>query len=107
MKIKDKDLKELRRIQDSIPKELSSRLVVKRLVTPTMAKALSLALHDKNLDPKVRERMQNIWDSGVLHQKEDVVNESVQKKIDKYVSSEIEKSIAAGRLTKKPTNHAS
>lgn len=99
--IKDSDLKELRRIQESIPKDLLDRLVVKRSVTPTMAKALSLFLHRKDLTPEQREKAQALKDSGILNQKEEVVNQSVQKKIDRYVSEEIEKSIKAGRLSKR------
>lgn len=100
--IKDSDLRELRRIQESIPKEWQDKLIVKRHVTPTMAKALSLFLHRKDLTPEQREQAQAIKDSGILEQKEDVVNQSVQKKIDRYVSEEIEKSIKAGRLSERP-----
>lgn len=104
--IKDSDLKELRRIQESIPKDLRDRLIIKRNVTPTMAKALSLFLHRKDLTPEQREKAQAIKDSGILEQKEDVVNQAVQKKIDKYVSGEIERSIKAGRLSKRPNEQA-
>ncbi len=97
--IKAKDLKELQRIQASIPKELSDRLVTERASTPTMAKVLSMALHRKDLTEEQREKLQTVWDSGVLHQKEQVVNRTIEKRIDTYLTTEINKSIAAGRLS--------
>lgn len=97
--IKESDLKELRRIQESIPKELKERLIMKRAVTPTMAKVLSMALHRKDLTPEQREKLQTVKDSGILEKKEEVVNETISKRIDKYLNDEINKSIAAGRLS--------
>jgi hypothetical protein len=102
MKIEDKDLAELRRIQESIPKDLQDRLIMKRAVTPTMAKVLSLLLREKGITKERKAQLQAVKDSGLLAQTEDVVNQSVQKQIDKYVTEEIEKSILAGRLTKRP-----
>lgn len=102
--VKDSDLQELKRIQESIPEDLKKRLIMKRMVTPGMAKAVRMALREKNLDEATREKLQHIKDSGIVDQKEDVVNQSVQKKIDRFISQEIEKSIKAGRLSKRP-NH--
>lgn len=99
--IHEKDLRELQRIQDSIPKEWKDRLVIKRAVTPTMAKVLSIAMHTKGITEEQKQMYQNIKDSGLLSQTEDVENQSIKKKINKYVSDEIEKSIKAGRLSKR------
>lgn len=97
--LKESDLRELRRIQESIPDDLKRRLIIKRAATPTMAKMLSLALHRKDLTPEQREKFQTIKDSGILNKKEEVVNETIQKRIDKYLEKEINRSIAAGRLS--------
>jgi predicted urease superfamily metal-dependent hydrolase len=100
--ISDKDLRELKRIHETIPEDLKKRLVIKRAVTPTMAKMLSLAMHQKDIDPERLEKLQTIKDAGILDQKEEVINRSVEKKISKYLDGEIIKSVKAGRLSKPP-----
>lgn len=106
MKINNKDLKELQRIQKSIPKELSERLIVKRMITPATAQALELGLRDKNLSDEFKERLRIVKESGLFHQKEETVNKSVEKKIDAYLTEQIRRSIAAGRLSNNTENHA-
>lgn len=105
-KIHAKDLRELRRIQESIPKELRERLTYETMVTPTMAKVVELGLRDKNVDEKVKEKLRAIKESGLLHQKESVVNKSVERKIKAYLDEEIDRSIRAGRLTDNRNKHA-
>lgn len=95
----DKDMREMRRIHESIPQDLQRRLIMKRAVTPNMAKAVLLGLREPHLDTETRRKLQHIKDSGILNQKEEVVNKSVQKKIDKYIEGEVIKSIKAGRLS--------
>jgi hypothetical protein len=97
--IKDKDLREMRRIQASIPEDLKKRLVRKVKVTPTMSKAIDLVLK-QDLTKEQREKFENIKKSGILEQKEEVVNKSVERAVDQYVTAEMLKSIRAGRLSK-------
>ena len=97
--IKDSDLKELRRIQESIPKEWSDKLIRKVYITPEHKKAVDEVLRRKDLTEVQREKVQAIKDSGYFAQKEEVVNKSIEKKIKQYVEAEIEKSKRAGRLT--------
>jgi hypothetical protein len=105
-KIKDKDLRELRRIHESIPKEWRERLTYSSLVTPAMAKTVELGLRDKNVSDHIKEKLRVIKESGLLHQKEMKVNRAVEKKINKYLEDEIQKSIEAGRLTDNREQHA-
>ena len=98
--ISDRDLRELRRIQESIPKEWKDTLITKELVTPHMARGIEKMLRDKHLTAEQKEKLQAVRDSGYFHQTEEAVNKRVQKKIDKYLNEEINKSIKAGRLSK-------
>lgn len=102
IELKESDLREIRRIQESIPEDLKRRIVIKRAVTPAMAQAVRLGLHSKDVPPEVKEKLQHIKDSGIVDQKEEVENKTVAKKIRRYVDSEIEKSIRAGRLSARP-----
>jgi hypothetical protein len=102
--IDSKDYKELKRIQESIPEDLKKRLVIKRVQAPTVNKVVSLALHDDSIPADVKEKLQHLKDLGYFNKKEEVINKSVQKKIDKYVNMEIAKSIQAGRLSKPADN---
>lgn len=97
--MKKKDLKELLRIQETIPEDLKSRLFINRAVTPTISKVMKLAMKDPDMTEEKRQQMQTLKDSGMLDQKEKVVNKTVEKKIDAYLTEEMNKSIKAGRLT--------
>ena len=99
-----KDYKELKRIQESIPEDFKKRLIIKRVQAPTVNKIVSLALHDKNTPQELKDQLQHLKDIGYFNKKEEVINKSVQKKIDKYVNMEIAKSIQAGRLSKPADN---
>jgi hypothetical protein len=98
------DYKELKRIQESIPNDLKKRLIIKRVQAPTVNKIVSLALHDKDTPQELKDQLQHLKDIGYFNKKEEVINKSVQKKIDKYVNMEIAKSIQAGRLSKPDDN---
>ena len=102
MEISDKDLKELRRIHDSIPEEWKKRVTVKQKVSPTVEWAVKKAIDSGELTAKKKNQFQNVLDSGVLSQEEDVENTKVTKKIDEYLKREMAKSIRAGRLSKPP-----
>lgn len=102
--MKKQHLKELKRIQESIPEKMKSRLLIKRSVAPTVKKVVNLALKDKDITDKQKERLQHLKDTGLFDKKEEVVNKTAQKEIDKYLNEEIAKSIAAGRLPEPKDN---
>jgi hypothetical protein len=104
--IKDSDLRELRRIHDSIPEDLKKRLTYERLVTPGMAQGIELMLRDKNLTPELKQRLETVKESGYFSQKETVTNRTAEKKISHYLDEQIRRSIEAGRLTDNRKKHA-
>jgi hypothetical protein len=97
----DKDLKELRRIHESVPQELKDRLTLERKVTPTMSNFVKKALKE-DLPEAKKEMLRNIQKSGILEQKEVVVNRSAERAVDQHITAEIIKAVRAGRLSKPP-----
>jgi hypothetical protein len=102
--MRSKHLKELTRINESIPQKMKDRLVVMRNQTPTINKVVSLALHDPEVPEKQKERLRHLKEAGTFSVKREEVNKTAQKEIDDYVTQEIAKSIAAGRLPKPKDN---
>jgi uncharacterized membrane-anchored protein YjiN (DUF445 family) len=98
--MKKKDIKELKRIHDSIPESMRKRLMKKEKVTPTISKVIKMALKDPTMPPERRKEIQDLQDTGKFDQVEEVVNKKVEKEIDAYVLEEMRKSVLAGRLTK-------
>lgn len=100
MKQKKSDIAELQRIQSLIPNELKSRITRKEKMTPVLSRIAREAVELKSDDDPNKERIQNLIDSGLLDQKEEVENKSTVKKLNKFLEQEIAKSVLAGRLSK-------
>jgi len=97
-------LKELERIQRSIPQEMIARLTEIRSVSPTLKKVVDIAINELD-DPKKVEQLKNLRDMGLFNKKEETLNKTAQHEIDKYVTEQIGMSVLAGRLPK-PKNSA-
>lgn len=102
--MKKKHLKELERIQDSVPDSIKGRLLRKKKVTPTVRKVVDLALNDPEISDKKKEQLRNLNDTGLFDKSEEVVNKTAQKELDEYMNTQIARSIAAGRLPKPKNN---
>ena len=104
VKINDKELAELKRINESVPKEMKDRLIIKRNQIPTVNKVVSLALHDPDVPQKQKDRLKHLKEAGHFNLTSDEVNKTAQKEIDEYLNTEIAKSIVAGRLPQPKDN---
>lgn len=102
--MKKKEIKELDRIGESIPKELLNRLIVQRYAAPAIRKVVKAALKDDGVSEEKKEQLRNLQSAGYFDKKEDVVNKSAQKEIDAYINEEIAKSVMAGRLPEPKSN---
>lgn len=96
--MKKRDRKEIERIQSTIPHELLDKLMVTRKVTPTISKVIDMAIKEKSMDDEKREELIALKETGKFDVTEQVVNKTVEKKIDDYVTHEMYKSVRAGRL---------
>jgi len=98
-KRKKSDITELQRIQKLIPESMTKRLLIKRKVSPTIAKVVREAMKSEEMSDEKKEQFQHLIDAGMLDKTEDVENKTAVKEIEKFLEVEIAKSVIAGRLT--------
>lgn len=109
--IKKEYVEVLKRIQDSIPKELLDNVTKKVMLAPLNAKMIrALANGESSPDvdmskitPRHIEQAKAIVDSGKIAELErmiDVEDKDITRKIEEYVDGEIEKAIKRGELPK-------
>lgn len=101
--MKKKHLKEIERIQKSIPKELLDKLIIKRPFSPIAKEIIMRALaNPKEVEGIVSaeelEKYQAMLDSGELDRTEEVSDPEIEKQIDEYYNKEFEKARKLGRL---------
>lgn len=101
--MKSRHLRVLKDIQDSIPKELIDNLTHKEKQFPTLRTVLEASLKepDSVVSPEKKRRYRAILDSGVIDKEAEVIDQSVEKQIDAYMSAEIDKAVKLGRLPRK------
>lgn len=89
-------------IQDGIPRELLMNLTKKEIQAPTIKKVFEIALTkpDDEVTPRQKRNIQAMLDSGRLDREVEVLDHEVEKQIDAYISTEIEKAVKLGRLPK-------
>lgn len=95
---------ELKRIQDSIPKTYLGKLMIKQKDTKQVKEfldALRRAVKDKSNTPEQRRKAQIILDSKYLESDKEVADEKIEKKIDDYLTKQIERSVRLKRLPSK------
>lgn len=101
----------IQQIHDSVPKELRDRLFVETYIAPDLrleARKQAQELFDeanalpdgeeKEVALKAAQRLQNIIDAGYFDEKQLTVDKDIAKQIDDYVSAELDKAIAEGRI---------
>lgn len=93
--------KVLKRIQDSVPQELTSKLMKKETVAPTIRLAYEMMLKDPNASEETKRKAQILLDSGYLDKVVDVVDTEVEKAINQFIEDEIEAAMKRGELPKK------
>lgn len=94
----------LKRIQDSVPKEWSEKLTVRKPVAPTIKEAYIRAINDPNVNDELKRKAQIILDSGLLDKEVEVINKRYETYISRFIDKEIEASIRRGELPKKRKN---
>jgi len=98
--MKTKHLRIIREIQERIPKDLLNNLTKKELANPAAKKVIETALADPELPQKKRRRYQALMDAGYLDQMVEVIDPEVEKKIDEFMTKEIDLAVKLGRLPK-------
>lgn len=103
--MKKKDLKIIQGIQAQAWAKFGDKLFVEKEKAGKMKEVIDKALnnqeeHGIEIDDDMRDKLQNIKDSGMLdgsHKEEDP---KVAKEFEKYVAKRIEEEIEAGNLSK-------
>ena len=93
--------KELKRIQDSVPKMMRDFTLIKVAKSPEIEMVFKKALESPDVSEKKKEYVRSILESGKLSQEKITENPKVAKMRDEYVQREINKSVKAGRLPSK------
>jgi hypothetical protein len=100
-KLKPEHIKELQRIQNSIPKSLTEGVMKETQPGKEMLDTLKKALNDPELTSEQRRKTKLILESGYLEKKVMSEDPEVIAEIDTYIEKEIEKSVRLGRLPDK------
>jgi hypothetical protein len=93
-------LKELQRIQNSIPKELTDALVIRVKPAQEVLDVYKKALLDPDVKEETKRKIQLILDSEMLDKEEDRVDPKVEAKINLFIEEEIAKAVKRGVLPK-------
>ncbi len=93
--------KELKRIQDSVPKMLRENTLSEVKKTPEMEMVFQRALESPDISTEKKDQIRNLLASGRFSKTKIIENYKVAKMRDEYVQREISKSVKAGRLPTK------
>lgn len=96
--MKKKHLQEIKRITDSIPKELLDKLMVKQQQFPTTIEIMQRALHDPLVSEEDKQKFRTVLATGLLEKEVQVLDPEIEKQIDAYLNVEFEKARKLGRL---------
>jgi SLT domain-containing protein len=86
--------------QNSIPKEWTDKLMIKGNPSIKMLEVLKKIVVDKDATEQQRYKAQLLLDAGTFEKEIDMVDKKVEKKINDFIQSEIEKSVKRGTLPK-------
>lgn len=93
--------KEIKRIQDSVPKLLRDFTLIETLKTPAMKLVAEKAMEDESLPEEKRRQIKLLYDKGMFSGKKIVENAKVAKQRDDWVKRELKKAVKEGRLPTK------
>lgn len=101
--MKKKHLKEIERINKSIPKELLNKLIVLDYKFPTIRDIVIKAMKNPDevehiVSKEQLEKYKAMLLSGYLDQKHEMTNPEIEKQINDYLDAEFEKARKLGRL---------
>lgn len=87
-------------IQEGIPQELLMNLTKKEKIAPTARILFEKALKEPDdvVSPRQKRNIQAMLDSGRLDREVEVLDHEVEKLIDEYYKTEIDKAVKMGRL---------
>lgn len=92
---------ELARIQANVPSKIREGLFKTVKKTPQAEFVVRETLKDPNLDPKKRAELELLLNTGEFSKTEQVVDEAVAKRLDRYVGFQIDKAVREKRLPNK------
>jgi len=95
-----KALKELARIQASIPKELTEKLIKKENPNIEMLRVLQKIVKDPEASKAQRYKANLMLDAGFFSGFVEVVDKKIEKQIDDYIDNEIQLCAKRGTLPK-------
>jgi len=93
--------KELKEIQDRIPKNLLKNVIVQTELTPIMKMVVDKAIEDQTFPEKKKKELIILRDSGEFNKVVTKENTKVIEMINNFVNREIKKKIKAGLLPAK------
>jgi bifunctional DNA-binding transcriptional regulator/antitoxin component of YhaV-PrlF toxin-antitoxin module len=101
--MKKQHLKVIREIQETIPADLLKNLTIKEKQFSTLKEVCEKGLlePDDVVPPRQKRKLQAMLDSGYLEKEVEVINKPVEAQIDEYITKEIDRAVADGRLPRK------
>ena len=91
---------ELSRIQSSIPKELTDKLVYRGNPSQEMLDVLYKIVADPEASTQQKYKAQLMIDAETFLKEEDMVDKKIEAQINQYIDEEIAKSVKRGTLPK-------
>ena len=96
--------RELKRITESIPKELIEGLMKMETVAPTLEKILTKAIElpdgEMGMNEEKRQRFKNMLAAGILSREVQTIDRDKEKLIEEWFEAEIAFAVKMGRLPK-------
>lgn len=99
-KLSPEIIKELARIQNSIPVELTSKLMIKVNPSIEMLNALKKIVLDKDATQEQKYKAQLMIDAETFSKEVDGVDKKIEKQIAEFIDNEIKLSVKRGTLPK-------
>lgn len=97
--IYDKNIKELKNIENNLPSGLREKLMITVMNTELEDSAKKL-LENKDLASDIRKLLTDDLASGELRHEETIVDKEIEKKIDDYYEKAVKASIKSGTLSR-------
>ncbi len=97
----NKTLKELRRINNSIPDELKKGILKRVRVLDGANTIYERLKEEPETNPEIFRKLSILKEGGYLDEMEDAEDTDITAKIDAYLQEQIDRSIKLGRLPKK------
>jgi hypothetical protein len=90
----------LDRIQASVPKYLTDKVVIKEKLAPEVVEVLKKGVVDEEFAPEVRKKWQMVLDSGYLEKEIDKEDPYIAQEIEAYIELEMAKAVVRKEIPK-------